>query len=268
MLLARHRENALRAHCQNNLRQIGQAIRAYHDASAVDKPRKRLPPSRIADGYATWAVLIAPHLVKEHPLLQWDEHQSYFAQTIEVREARLRLYFCPAWPRGETLSVAGDIDPAKTLVPGALGDYACVAGDGDKEHDWTGVSANGAMILADVMERKGGRIVDWRSRTSLASLTRGDSYTFLLGEKHVPVDHPGEAAFGDGSLYNGGHPASFSRVAGPGFPLARSIAEPFNTNFGSYHNGISHFLMADTSVRPMSIDTSEEVLGQLARRGD
>jgi hypothetical protein len=124
------------------------------------------------------------------------------------------------------------------------------------------------MIVADVIGRKDGRIVDWSSRTSLAMLTRGDSYTFLLGEKHVQEGHIGDAAFGDGSLYNGSHPASFSRVAGPGFPLARSIVDPVNANFGSYHNGICHFLMADTSVRPMTIDTSEDVLGQLARRGD
>ena len=59
VLIARHRENAQRMQCKNNLRLIGQAFQAYHDASSADKALKRLPPSHIAEGYATWAVLLA-----------------------------------------------------------------------------------------------------------------------------------------------------------------------------------------------------------------
>src|SRR5262245_58949669 len=95
MMLARHRENADRVTCTNNLRLIGEAFHAYHGASAADDKLKYLPPARIADGYATWAVLIAPHMIKEHPLHQWDAAQSYFAQTDDVRKATLFMYFCP-----------------------------------------------------------------------------------------------------------------------------------------------------------------------------
>ncbi len=160
------------------------------------------------------------------------------------------------------------MDKAGTQIPGAVGDYGCVAGDGSKEHDWTGPDANGALVIADVLQRKGERIVKWESRTSLESLTRGQSYTLLLGEKHALPDHLGDAEFGDGSLYNGARPANFSRVAGPDYPLANAIDAPFDNNFGSWHNGICHFLMADGTVRPMAIDVSEAVLGQLARRGE
>ena len=234
MLLARHRDNAQRAHCQNNLRLIGNAFRAYHMNSSADEKARVLPPSCIADGYATWAVILAPHLIDKHPLTQWDMEQTYFAQADEARQARLAMYFCPARPRADTLSQAGDVDSTGKHFPGGLGDYASVAGDGSAEHDWTGPKANGAVIEADVIERKDDRIVKWKSRTNIAGLTRGDSYTFLVGEKHVQADHFGAAAFGDGSLYNGQHPASFSRVAGPGFPIA-SIDAPFNKNFGSGH---------------------------------
>jgi prepilin-type processing-associated H-X9-DG protein len=78
----------------------------------------------------------------------------------------------------------------------------------------------------------------------------------------------GEAEFGDGSLYNGQNPASYSRVGGVGFPLASSPTSPVNRNFGSYHNGVCNFLMADTSVRTMTTGTSEFMLGELARRGE
>ena len=266
VLIARHRENAQKMQCRNNLRVIGQAFHAYHAASAADKDLMRLPPARIADGYATWAVLLAPFLLKESPLHRWDKQRSYFAQTNEIREARLVMYFCPTRVRTDTLSQAGDLGPANKHFPGGLGDYGCVAGD--QENDWIGPDANGALIVAEVLERKDDRIVKWQSQSGLASLVRGAAYTLLVGEKHVPIDQMGDAEFGDGSLYNGSNPASFARIAGPGFPLASALDAPFHKNFGSYHNGICNFLMADASVRSMTIDTSEFVLGQLARRGE
>jgi type II secretory pathway pseudopilin PulG len=266
--LARFREDAQQVQCRNNLRAIGKAFHAYHDASSANERLRYLPPARIADGYATWAVLLAPHLVQEHPLHQWDKQQSYFAQKDEVRESRVIVFFCPARSRTGTLSLAGDLDKANKLFPGGLGDYACVAGDGSADHEWTGSKANGALVVAEVIVRKDSRILDWLSRTSLNSFTRGTAYTMLVGEKHVLAAHQGEAELGDGSVYNGQHPASFARIAGPGYPLADAVDAPFNNNFGSYHKGVCQFLMADGSFRALSTNTSELVLGRMARRGD
>jgi hypothetical protein len=269
--LARHRDSEARAHCTNNLRRIGEAIRAYHTNSSPDEGGQTFPPSYLADGYATWAVLLAPHLADKHPLQQWDKERSYFVQPQEVREARLALYFCPARRRTDTLSQSGDVDAANTHFPGGLGDYASVAGD--SAFDWTGPKATGTLLVADVVERKDDRILKWQSRTSLSSLKRGKAYTILIGEKHVPIGQLGEAEFGDGSPYNGKNPASFSRIVGPGFPLATAADAPFKKNFGSYHGVVlddkgriivPHFLMADTSVRPLL----ESTIGDLARRGD
>jgi Protein of unknown function (DUF1559) len=263
MLLTRHRETALRAQCENNLRLIGIAVRAYHGNADDPKARLNLPPSYLADRYASWAPIIAPHLVNDSPLIRWDLEQSYFTQPTDVREARLIMFFCPARRRLDTLSAAGDVDGGKHF-PGGLGDYGAVAGDNDV--DWTGPKADGAMIVADVLERKDDRLAKWQSRTSLKSLTRGEQYTMLVGEKHVLPEHMGDAAFGDGSLYNGQNPVSFSRIAGPGFPLASSMDAPYNRNFGSWHNGVCIFLMADSSRRVLANNTSEFVLGELARR--
>jgi prepilin-type processing-associated H-X9-DG protein len=267
MLLARHRENSQRVACINNLRVIGQAIYAFHEASGADEKSRYFPPARIDDGYATWAVLIAPHMIKSHPLHEWDKERSYFAQSDEVRRAALFAYFCPARRRPEAISMAGDVFN-DTHFPGALGDYGIVAGDGSVTPDWLGSKANGAIVAAVNVKRKGDRVVYWEGATGLDSLVRGSQYTLMIGEKHVPIDGFGDAAFGDGSLYNGANPASFARLAGPGFPLAASMDAPFKKNFGSYHNGTCNFLMADTSYRPMANETSEAVLGQLARRGE
>ena len=53
---------------------------------------------------------------------------------------------------------------------------------------------------------------------------------------------------------------AFSRRFGP--PDA-----PFQSNFGGPHPRVCLFLLADNSVRPFADETSEKVLGQLARRG-
>ncbi len=256
----------MREQCKNNLRAIGVAVHAYHDASSADKALKVLPPARLADGYATWAVLLAPHLANDHPLHAWDVQTTYFEQKDDVRQAALLQFICPARRRSDLLSQSGDVDQAGKFFPGAVGDYGSVAGDDVKT--WTGPNADGALIIADVLQRNGDRILKWQSRTSLASLTRGESYTMLLGEKHALPSHLGEAEFGDGSLYNGQLPANFSRIAGVGHPLARKIYDPFNNNFGSWHHGVCNFLMADGTVRVLTNDVSELVLGNLARRGE
>ena len=265
LFIARQRASGLRLQCMNNLRRIGVATHTYHDTSGGEAASRTLPPARLADGYATWAVLVGPHLDAEHALQQWDVSKRYAEQGAKVREAIQPAYFCPARPRTSWLSIAGDTDADEAHVPGAVGDYACVAGTGSADRPWTGPNADGPMVLADA-EVKDGRIVRWRGRTSLASLERGLAYTLLVGEKHVPPDGLGQAEFGDASLYNGQHPASFSRVAGPGFGVAPAVDAPFNRNFGGPHPGVCQFLMADGGVRSFAVTVEDTVLGRMATR--
>lgn len=264
VLLARLRDSGLRIECMNNLRRIGDAVQSFQSPATPF-----LPPARIAPDYATWAVLIAPHLDAGNKLTNWEVGKSYFAQDAAVREALLPVYFCPARARPGWLSVAGDIDPAMhEHVPGALGDYAGVAGSGDRAHLWDGPDADGAIVLGEVLEKDGDQIVRWRGRTSLPAIraARGLSVTLLIGEKHVPLGGLGRADAGDASLYDGQNPAACSRVAGPGHGLAVSAADPLNNNFGSAHSGVCQFLFADSSVRPLAVGIDEKVLGELARR--
>jgi hypothetical protein len=257
---------AQQAHCANNLRLIGAGILQNQDISKRDKvPGLPLPPSRIAAGYATWAVLLAPYVAKDSKLVDWSLQDTYIGQEADVREAVVPLFFCPARNRTDGMS-AEDQDNAEKLR-GAVGDYACASGTGDPARPWDSDRADGAMILGQVLERQGDRIVRWQSRTNLAALKRGLSNTILVGEKHVPLGSFGQQSVGDGSLYDGGSPASCSRIGGPGFGLAAAPTDPFNTNYGSYHPGVCLFVMADGSVRPMDNAVSEEILGQLINIG-
>ena len=214
----RQHKSAERVHCTYNLQQLGNALNKYNEVHGF------LPPARIADDYATWAVLVAPYLEKRptdalnHPLENWDTGRRYADQPQAVREAWLRQMFCPSRQRGGPLSTQGDGEP------GAVGDYACVSGDGRADHPWKGPRANGPMILGEVVKEDKGVIASWRGRTQLdqTSLRRGLSVTLLLGEKHVPYEAWGNAAEGDGSIYNGGHPACTPASAARGSAWPRN----------------------------------------------
>ncbi|MCI0642585.1 MAG: DUF1559 domain-containing protein [Gemmataceae bacterium] len=262
--IARRREDAGRVQCLNNLRQIGQAILVFEDGKKdFIQGKGYLPAARIADGYATWAVQISAFLQADDPLKDWDLTERYDDQDAKARAAVVPFYFCSTRKRSALVSVAGaDSD----RFAGALGDYACAAGDGNPNFPWTTEKANGAVILGEVLEKDDDRVTRWQGRTSSAKLPRGKAYTLLIGEKHVPLDEFGKVSVGDGSLYNGAVPASFSRVGGPGYGLAATQTAPFNNNFGSAHTRVVHFLHADGSKQAYTTNMSEDVLGKLINR--
>src|SRR3954463_4672938 len=68
------REAAARAKCSNNLKQIGLGIHNFHDSTG------KLPPSRIADPYVTWCVMILPYVEQDAFYRQWDLTKKYYDQ--------------------------------------------------------------------------------------------------------------------------------------------------------------------------------------------
>src|SRR5207249_2603519 len=69
------REAAQRAKCMNNLKQICLATHMYHDEI------KHLPPSRLSDLHATWAVFLMPYLEQQNLYAQWNIPRSYYDQS-------------------------------------------------------------------------------------------------------------------------------------------------------------------------------------------
>jgi prepilin-type N-terminal cleavage/methylation domain-containing protein len=270
------RESANRTRCANNLHQLGVAIHNYHGVENA------LPPARLNyDGGVTWAVLILPYIEQDNFYKQWSLPQLYYTHPQAVRETRVPLYFCPArrTPSSGLVSKSGDVPdlgwPGTGHYPGALGDYACCVGDGQTtrgDGEFNTPTANGAMVLADYAWKPGAPpwVLDWwRSRTRFASVVDGLSNTFLLGEKHVPEGHQGEAGHGDGSIYNG-DPANRSavRIAGRDNPLAIGPRDAANNQFGSHHTGIVQFVMCDGSVRVVPVSLNPDLLRRLAVRHD
>jgi hypothetical protein len=156
--------------------------------------------------------------------------------------------------------LSGDDDNGRgTHLPGALGDYACNAGDPSTRLDYNPNNVTGTEIPAN------GPF--WRKGVPMpfSKIKDGLSNTLFVGEKHIPqfkFGHPPDAA-----LYNGDY-RNFAR-AGVGAALSKGpLTTTTSQIFGSYHTGICQFVMGDGSVRAIDVAIDLTTLGRLAMRSD
>jgi prepilin-type N-terminal cleavage/methylation domain-containing protein len=135
---------------------------------------------------------------------------------------------------------------------------------------------------------------DFRAQTNFASILDGLSNTAFIGEKAVHKDHLADIAWQDGPYYfctgdysnnaeitgNNGNHASFSRALFPngGSVIPRkptgdnggavNAANSPRNRFGSWHPGVTLFLLGDASVRPVNNATAEVPLRRFGCRND
>ena len=288
------REAARRAQCLNNLKQIGLAIQNF------ESTMKYVPASREPCGIGTWAVQLLPFIEETAAYSQWDRTITYYSQRRESRTFQVAVYYCPtrrAPPQSSTLGdTVIDRSPVpENNIPGGLGDYAGVGGDGVPAWDWVDPynpnKPNGAFVHAGPFDRgsgdpnisncdgggnealariKPGVIVKYLVRYK--NITDGLSKTLFVGEKHLHQDGFGRGDYGDGSIFNSDEAFCFIRYAGPGRPLASGPMEQKGswnyTNFGSWHPGICNFLLGDGSVRGISNSIDPTTLKYSASRAD
>lgn len=255
------REASARSSCSNNLKQIGLGIRGYEDTF------KKLPPSRVSDLHATWAVLIMPYIEQVNAYNFWHLQSTYFSQPIQARTVAVPIYFCPARRAPDTPpteSVAGDQDDDDgglgPHTPGALGDYGACTGTNNCDGADCDGEPNGAFRVDTDQHGK------FIGALRLVDITDGLSTTIFIGEKHVHMDHFGEGVL-DCSLYDGDYYTCSTRSAGPAHPLAKSPTDTV-VSFGSYHPDICQFVMGDGSVHVLAANTPPRVLALLANVAD
>jgi prepilin-type N-terminal cleavage/methylation domain-containing protein len=255
------REAGCRVQCSNNLKQIGLALHMYQQTN------NRLPPSRLSDLHATWAVLILPYLEQDNLWRQWNLPMTYYDQSPVARMTPVPGYFCPSRRSPHTpptASVLGDqnddFGPLGAQTPGALGDYgACTGTDNCDGADCSG-AVNGAFRVDY------NQFSQYVGSVAFAEITDGLSNTIFVGEKHVQLQNFGKGIL-DCSLYNGDYWTCSSRSAGPNYRLARSPTDAV-VGFGSYHTGVCQFVMGDGAVRPIPIGTDPAILALLANVAD
>jgi prepilin-type N-terminal cleavage/methylation domain-containing protein/prepilin-type processing-associated H-X9-DG protein len=249
------REAAARMKCSNNLKQMGLAIHGFHDANG------KLPPARIADQYATWAVFILPYVEQDNLYRNWDLTKKYYDQTTFDVTGQVPIFFCPS--RRSPPQIGQLNEDVATGRKGTLCDYAAASSDNttDPVTAYDLADATGSIILGI---RNG---TQWDSRTKFASVSDGLSNTVFVGEKHIQLGKLAQVN-GDRTVWNGDSIDVLARIAGPGKGIVADLNTATNQRFGSYHPGVCQFAFGDGSVRGLKVTTPEATLSLLIQRAD
>jgi len=278
------RESARQASCKNNLKQIGLAMLAHHDA------RKRFPAGysltvdysldpnpanlhfahRFQTNPFSWGMFLLPYLEESQV---YDRHASLLADPNARMPAasatnglatRPNVFACPS----DTLARTGAGGFGSSNYVGCYG--SANEFFGQQVGRFTGV--NGVLF--------------WNSAVTLKDITDGGSKTILVGEVSSKQRH-----WKDGvGFYNGGlwpgighylkHDGLVFRDTHPNHPINSELPDAhMNTfgggngdhdGFGSRHGGGAQFVFCDGSVRFLNenIHSSSSPLGTFQRLGD
>jgi prepilin-type processing-associated H-X9-DG protein len=216
---------AIRASCQNNLKQIGLALHNYHSANGRFPPAVVIPyASPDVDNSANhatrpfgpnWAVFLLPHLEQDTLFKQANPASypgtrnlgdlgSYDLSWRQVRGARVKAYLCPS-DGGQDVPFT---DPNGSPPEGgwARGNYAASNGAGDADHSLGGNPNPDEDPFRGVSK---GPVMAINYGARLDDITDGTSVTFLVHEVRVGVsgaDRRGTWALGfpGASMVNGG----------------------------------------------------------------
>ena len=263
------RASARRTQCSNNLKQIGLAIHNFHDT------RRFIPPSRPADGFLTWHVLIMPFIELDNLEEKLDWRLPYAQQNPDALKVAVPVFTCPA--RRPALDISTFEVGDKPV--GACGDYAGNAGsvfgtDGYNINFGFNSEANGVFNSGFPKDNPvvDGVLQKYRGRYRFANIRDGLSNTLFVGEKALNVQHLNEpGGHGDGCMYNGDEPGGSMRVGCPLFDMAKNkypVPPQTWTVFGSFHPTIVNFCIGDGSVQPIPTHIDDVVYGRLCDRAD
>ncbi len=278
------REAANRMRCGSNLRQLGTAVHNFHNDYGF------LPPDRIVNEWATWAVLLLPYVEQGSVYNLWNPQGRYYDQSDAARQHNVPVYFCPA-RRSPPGAFSNDNSRNSVSMPpftaagraGGLSDYASCGGS---------TNANGMLMIGRASGLRpdnttitgsfqqsppGTRVLTWGGQTMLSgnSIADGSSNTLLIGEKHIrPNSLTGRNE--DRSVFNGDIANAFRRLAGTnGANVRLLVADPrdqsgplVNSRFGSVHTSAVQFVMGDGRVVALRKSIDIDTLHRLAIRND
>lgn len=158
----RVREAANRMKCGNNLKQMGIALHAYHDANGSFPPGVTSDTSDLRTGRHSGLVFLLPYL-EQQPLYQSYDFSSSWRSpaNLPLAQARLPVFLCPTGPSQMSDQNGG--------VPGTMTHYAFSKG-------------NYAYLSRDTSIRTGAGLFDVNTGRRFADVLDGTSQTLAMGE--------------------------------------------------------------------------------------
>lgn len=270
------RESARRLQCQNNLKQQGLALLAFHDRSnkfpfglygGLDESKGDPCNALYTDDGYSWAVALLPNLEEQpvYDLIKPDWKPGVFARAfksgvklIPGGDTQIAIFRCPS---SELASHA----PEENQFSGgyATSDYKACSGLGDRGMFWKpcdGVKyANGEVVV---------RIKD---------VTDGLSQTIALGESsyyRTSNDWPiwfGAPRVNDATLFKTSLPSVINCLMSPKIPdnLKMGGNGPVDDDCAfSWHNGGAYFSFGDGSVHWLNDEIDWNIYSYLGTKDD
>ena len=227
------REAAARMKCNNNLKQIGLALHAYHDTNLFFPPGyvdrntdpNSTPDNDLGPGWG-WASLVLPHLEQDNVYRQIDFGQPVgTGVNAQISLLALTIFQCPSDPYQQAFPVY-DSNFTTPIATVAHGNYV---GCNGWEECFNGASGNpqagvGADGLGGGFGQAGVGVFFRNSHTRIASVTDGLSNTIFVGERsgnHSPSTWTGAVAGGRCPAWMATIPPSpYSPPPGPAYDNA------------------------------------------------
>jgi prepilin-type N-terminal cleavage/methylation domain-containing protein/prepilin-type processing-associated H-X9-DG protein len=252
------REAAARIKCANNLKQIGIAMHAYHDALGT------LPSAHIEINthyYMGWAIAILPFLEQDNLYKRYNNNlPNTDPANLPVLQTSLAVYLCPMDQRANQLFAPETLAPngaTNTHIQYAASSYKVMSGVGAVHSTYTfaGYYYEVSGALHTHPSGRGAFHGDYQSGLypeKITSITDGTSNTLFVGER-LTKDHPTRAPFWADSfnLYNAGAAWPFSLTLLADYDVCQS---QINANYCKYGWGSLHttgnlnFLLGDGHV--------------------
>jgi len=297
------REAARRAHCKNNLRQIGVAVLA-HEAAHGHFPTGGWGYKWLGDpdrGYAEnqpggWIYNILSYL-EQSELRQRGAGQNSSEKAVTLAsliQVPIATFSCPSRrPPSAYEGRYGGMNYYRNVncahrVPEAKTDYAVNVGDYNSSIHWRGPEVQevsqveqGTYPWPSFITRLTG-ISFLQSKITVADITDGSNNTYLAGEKSVHPFHytTGLEIADDNCLYTG-YDWDIMRWASDTVELLPDHRIPVPTDktkfetgnynnfyFGAAHTTVCHMVFCDGSVHGISYNIDPAIHARLGNRAD
>jgi len=277
------RESARRAHCANNLKQLGLGSLHHLEAHGfypsggwgyqwVGGPDRHYGASQPGGWiYSLLAFIEQESLRNLGSRLPFDEQR---AAATQVTQTPLALMICPTRRRVKLYihrpsTVASNTPKnANRADYVAKGDYCMNAGSvvDDIHRGPPSYAAEDSYGWPDTSNLNG--VSYTRSEVRAAHVTDGASYTYLIGEKYVDAAHYNDwSGVGDAqSMYIGYDQDPHRWTRDP--PRQDRPGSTHDYRFGGAHSNACHFVFCDGSVRRISYSINPDVHRWLGNRRD